>query len=177
MAYLNDLKGYWIKSYGNEDTNSKMSFLIIKDLFEKMEHHIKSNLKKPNVFLRFGHAENIFPLITALNLFKDEHPLTADLYEKHSKRQFKSAYITPFGSNLAFVLNKCKSLERADDEFVVSLYLNELPINMIRAGDLACSIRNNSVCGYDDLKRQLNKYLRMEFEETCNINKNDKNEL
>jgi hypothetical protein len=39
LSYLNDLKQYWMKSYGNE-LNSKVIFIIIKDMFNRIENHI-----------------------------------------------------------------------------------------------------------------------------------------
>jgi hypothetical protein len=45
MSYLNDLKGYWVKGYGN-NLNSKMIFLLLKDLFTEMDKHIHDEPKK-----------------------------------------------------------------------------------------------------------------------------------
>jgi hypothetical protein len=40
LAYYNDLKSYWLKSYGYE-LNSKVALLIYKDLFESMDAFIQ----------------------------------------------------------------------------------------------------------------------------------------
>jgi hypothetical protein len=40
LMYLNDLKSYWIRSYGNKEINTKVVLLLIQDLFEEMEKHI-----------------------------------------------------------------------------------------------------------------------------------------
>ena len=44
LSYLNDLKTYWIKSYGNQ-INSRMAFLIIQDLIKEMDSYINNNSK------------------------------------------------------------------------------------------------------------------------------------
>lgn len=45
LAYLNDLKGYWMKSFGHK-INSKMIFLVLKDLFAEMDKFINNDAKK-----------------------------------------------------------------------------------------------------------------------------------
>lgn len=40
LAYLNDMKSYWIKSYGNEEINTKTVLLLIQDLFAELEKQI-----------------------------------------------------------------------------------------------------------------------------------------
>lgn len=41
LAYHNDLKSYWLKSYGHE-VNSKVSLLIYKELVENMQNFIRN---------------------------------------------------------------------------------------------------------------------------------------
>lgn len=45
ISYLNDLKGYWMKSFGHR-LNSKMIFLVIQDLFAEIEKHREGDPKK-----------------------------------------------------------------------------------------------------------------------------------
>lgn len=177
LSYLNDLKQYWLKSYGNE-INSKMTFILIQDLLHHFESHLFKKVNSTKLVLRFGHAENIFPLLTSLGLFKDEQKLMASNFELNLQRKFKSAILSPFSSNVAFVLNKCDQID-----YKVSLFVNELPISQINAGDLLCTKNNNkfklseSVCDYSEFKSHLNKYINFEYEEVCTLNKNMKTEL
>jgi len=125
--------------------------------------------------LRFGHAENIIPLVTALGLFKDDEPLKASNFEKSHNRNFKSSLLSPFSSNVAFILNKCNT----DNSFKVSLFVNELPVWHVKeAGNLECAAgagKNfSSVCSLNDLKKQLDKYSKLNFEEHCKIKMTDK---
>ena len=39
LAYHNDLKSYWLKSYGHE-INSRVSLLLYKDLFKSIDNFI-----------------------------------------------------------------------------------------------------------------------------------------
>ena len=130
--------------------------------------------------LRFGHAENIYPLITSLGLFKDAEHLAANNFEQHANRKFRSGLLTPFRSNVAFVLNKCTN------DYKISLFVNELPVGMLtNAGELKCVKMkpnesgngiNSSVCDYADFKIQLEQYLELNFDDTCE-SKNKKTEL
>lgn len=45
LSYSNDLKDYWLKSYGN-DLNTKVVQLLFKDLFENMDKFIRNDLNK-----------------------------------------------------------------------------------------------------------------------------------
>jgi hypothetical protein len=218
MSYLNDLKGYWVKGYGNK-LNSKMVFLLLKDLFTEMEKHMHDDPKKykvkKNLFflmvillyyiisffyvlrhkilLRFGHAENVFPLVTALELFKDDHELTSANFIENLNRRFKSAVLTPFSSNLAFVLHRCNKLYEEEKNaapaiennngemttnsiYKVSILVNELPVAEINAGKLKCHEKNannrkykndGSLCDYVDFKNQMSDYIGLEFEDVC----------
>jgi hypothetical protein len=138
------------------------------------------------ILLRFGHAENVFPLVTALQLFKDDHELTSTNFIENLNRRFKSAVLTPFSSNVAFVLHKCNQTHddnRVADKdsnpksvYKVSVLMNELPIAEINAGQLKCHEKNpnnrkykndGSLCDYDDFKKQMIDYIGLEFEEVC----------
>ena len=137
------------------------------------------------MLLRFGHAENIIPLITSLNLFKDNLPLKSDNYKNQHHRLFKSGVIAPFSSNIALVLLKCN--EKAD--FRVKLLINELPVGVINAGELECNheIKNfsshlklkDSICNFETFKEKLthtNEYC-FKNENFCDISNYEKQEL
>jgi hypothetical protein len=159
-----------------------MIFFMIKDLFEQMEKSINNDENKLNVLLRFGHAENMYPFMTALGLFRDKMPLQSDNYQAHSTRNFKSGFLTPFSANVAFILHKCESNNELNDsifdKFKINVLVNELPISKIKnAGELLCSKKNHhsdhKMCNYLDLRDQLNEYLNLDYEKVCKHNKQD----
>lgn len=180
LAYFNDLKDYWVKSYGNE-INSKVVISIYRDLFHQFEKHIKNETNRHKVLIRVGHAENIIPLITALGLFKDSDGLKYDNFLENFNRKFKGEVISPFAANVAFVLHKCNhSSDNSDDiykRYKVNLLVNELPVGMIGAGDLECALNqkgeveksshNGSFCDYSAFKSQLYDFISQDLNETC----------
>lgn len=154
--------------------------------------------------MRFGHAENIFPLVAALNLFNDPKGLRADNFQENLNRRFKSAVLTPFSSNVAFVLHRCdgynpstttssasegnefKIDEKVYSNYKIHVLVNELPVSEINAGELLCNLKDKakldeqyindgSICNYLDLKEQLSDYLDDEYEQVCLI-KDENNE-
>ena len=110
--------------------------------------------------LRFGHAENIIPFISAFNLYKDDiFDGMAHRYEEMHERAFKNSKISPFSSNVAFVLLKCNG-EHGNFEYKVKVLLNELPMRLIKAGNLQCEKKQNlnddhSVCDFQTFKKSL----------------------
>ena len=119
------------------------------------------------VLLRFGHAENMFPLVTTLGLFYDSNGLKSNNFRENLNRKFKSGILTPFSANLAFILHKCPS-----NSYKVKLLINELPIDMIsHAGKLECTKNSQirSTCNIMDLKHQLSKYLNVDHDNVCEL--------
>ncbi len=119
------------------------------------------------MLLRFGHAENMFPLVTILGLFHDLNGLKSNNFKENLNRKFKSGVLTPFSANLAFVLHKCPS-----NTYKIRLLINELPIDMIsHAGELVCTKNTQirSTCNYMDLKHQLHKYLNADHDDVCEL--------
>ena len=125
--------------------------------------------------LRFGHAENFLALVGALQIFENELPLLADNFKENLNRRFRTASITPFSSNVAFVLHKCNNVGKETDEFSsykIHLLVNELPISQINAGELKCneaSSKDGSFCRFVDMKKMLSEYLSDEYEEVCSM--------
>ena len=57
------------------------------------------------------------PFLTLLGLFKDATPPTADTFEEHINRKFKTGLISPFAVNVGMVLYECdtsQEVSRAD---------------------------------------------------------------
>ena len=126
------------------------------------------------VLLRFGHAENMFPLVSAMGLFKDENTLRHNNYDLNLDRKFKSARMSPFAANMAFVLHKCnandKPIKSLYDRFKVNLLVNEMPIELYGLSEkLACAKDNSalSVCDFKHFKQHVAAYLNDNFDDVC----------
>ena len=181
LAYASDLKAYLTKSSYGADISARIALPLLQDLVKNMANHISqasstsrsisgllSNLvgrrSSPRVLLRFGHAETMIPLVTALGLYaeSDAQPLRADNYAtKKETRNFRSGSFAPFAANLAVVLHKCSSpipsasssssLSSLSSKLLVGaganpanykvmLLVNELPVGEIEnSGKLACA--------------------------------------
>lgn len=113
--------------------------------------------------LRFGHAENIIPLVTSLGLFNNSIRLDAGNFELNRNRTFRNALLTPFSSNVAFVLYSCQN-----SDYKVRVYLNELPLSEMNAGRLLCAGGSDpSTCNFVDFKSQMKEYLNMDLNLAC----------
>lgn len=110
MEYAGDLKQYWKRSYGH-DINSKSSCILFHDLFHRLDQVVaKINLDgtvSEAVTVQVGHAETLIPLLTLLDLFKDDIPLQSTNFASQQNRIFRSGHIVPYAANLLAVLYKC----------------------------------------------------------------------
>lgn len=57
--------------------------------------------------MQVGHAETLIPLLTLLDLFKDDVPLNSTNFNTQQNRVFRSGHITPYAANLLVVLYRC----------------------------------------------------------------------
>ncbi|KAG1971917.1 multiple inositol polyphosphate phosphatase 1a [Pimephales promelas] len=110
MEYAGDLKQYWKRSYGH-DINSKSSCILFHDLFYRLDQvvtNINSGVTVSEaVTVQVGHAETLIPLLTLLDLFKDDVPLKSTNFATQQNRIFRSGRIVPYAANLLVVLYKC----------------------------------------------------------------------
>ena len=83
------------------------------------------------------------PLLTALELFKDDTPLKANNMPAMSNRKFKASNISPMAANVAFVLYACPGVNGGTHSYVTKLLVNEESVKI--------PLCNNTVCGYDQL--------------------------
>ncbi|XP_048047161.1 multiple inositol polyphosphate phosphatase 1a [Megalobrama amblycephala] len=110
MEYSGDLKQYWKRSYGH-DINSKSSCILFHDLFHRLDQ-VVSQINSDGTVLQavtvqVGHAETLMPLLTLLDLFKDDTPLKSTNFATQQNRTFRSGHIVPYAANLLVVLYKC----------------------------------------------------------------------
>ncbi|RMZ98483.1 multiple inositol polyphosphate phosphatase 1 isoform X1 [Brachionus plicatilis] len=172
LSYYSDLKDFWIKSYGNE-LNYQIVQYLYQDLFANFDLSLKNDSKKKKVLLRFGHAENIIPLLSVLNLFRDPYQLTHDKFSQVKDRYFKTAVMSPFASNLAFVLHKCNN---TIEPFRIKILVNEMPLEMLHTGRVECSFESKSECSYSKFSSMLKNFLEIDLDTNCAV-RNLENEL
>ncbi|KAL0169960.1 hypothetical protein M9458_034556, partial [Cirrhinus mrigala] len=56
------------------------------------------------VTVQVGHAETLLPLLTLLDMFKDDIPLSSTNFATQQNRIFRGGKITPYTANLLVVL-------------------------------------------------------------------------
>lgn len=115
--------------------------------------------RKKGIFY-FGHAETVVPLITLLGLFTEGDALRAGNFEAQRNRTFKTSKISPFSTNVAFVLQNCSERTPSGSDtnvFKVQLLINEQPIQL---GHI-CS---GGTCTYKELRNYFS-----EFIDHCNL--------
>ncbi|XP_052436550.1 multiple inositol polyphosphate phosphatase 1a [Carassius gibelio] len=162
MEYAGDLKQYWKRSYGHE-INSKSSCILFHDLFHRLDQVVAEITKNSDaivseaVTVQVGHAETLLPLLTLLDLFKDDIPLSSTNFATQHNRIFRSGNIVPYAANLLVVLYKCPEGIR------MGVRLNEKSLTLPGLTD--------PVPMYEDVKKRYSALLQGCDQETvCKIN-------
>ena len=62
-----------------------------QELFTKIDEHISGMVSNSSVILNFGHSSGLKPILTALEMFKDEDPLLVSL-----QRDNLSPHLNPY---------------------------------------------------------------------------------
>ncbi|CAK1581760.1 unnamed protein product [Parnassius mnemosyne] len=99
MEYYIDLRHYWLDGYGH-NLSYRQACILMKIMFERFRRN------GPDATFLFAHSGTLLKLLTKLQLYKSERPLTGD--EMDRNRKWRASEIDCFASNLAFVLYKCK---------------------------------------------------------------------
>lgn len=131
----------------------KMSILCITCL-KAQWHPVKCLFSlccsAPGVSLYFGHAETVLPLLSLIGLFQDEVPLRSDNYLHHKDtRKFRTSFVTPFTTNLAFVAYTCEEGPQDThpdwpenlNKHMVQVIMNEHPVPFPFTDKLAVDLR------------------------------------
>lgn len=83
------------------------------------------------VMVQVGHAETLLPLLTLLDLFKDNVPLNSSNFASHHLRVFRAGQIVPYAANLLMALFDCP------DGLRLQARLNERPLTLPGLHDLS----------------------------------------
>ncbi|XP_053393575.1 multiple inositol polyphosphate phosphatase 1-like [Mercenaria mercenaria] len=137
LEYRSDIENYYEASYGHQ-INTKISCPLIGDMFHTMDNAINNPWNYSNVAAhgylagKFynGHSETLLPLMTSLELFKDNASLLSTNMAAMANRKFKTSIIDPSSANLAFVLYVCNDSDTTDRSFMVKLFVNEKPVSI-----------------------------------------------
>ncbi|KAL5019398.1 hypothetical protein ScPMuIL_005120 [Solemya velum] len=175
IEYSADLKQYLKKAYGHR-LMGEMSCPLVKNIFENLDYVVAAELKgekhSPATFM-FGHAETLAPLFAGLGLFKDILPLTANNYQFLQNRSFRSSWILPFSSNLAFILYHCKAndlVKKPPEQFPLRLVMNGKPVSF--------PVCNKTICPYRTVRESYTVQVdNCNFADICQLRKDIHSEL
>ncbi|XP_060734902.1 multiple inositol polyphosphate phosphatase 1-like [Tachysurus vachellii] len=134
LEYAGDLKQFWKRGFGH-DINSKSSCILFHDLFKRLDtvaQQIRAGGRVSEVVMvQVGHAETLLPLLTLLDLFKDDTPLNSSNFAYHHSRMFRSGKIVPYAANLLMTLFNCP------DGLRLQARLNERPLTLPGLAELS----------------------------------------
>ncbi|KAL6079656.1 Multiple inositol polyphosphate phosphatase 1 [Balamuthia mandrillaris] len=162
MDYRDDLKQYWLKSYGYP-LNYEMACPLMQDMVDAFDKAIAYNGAAefaPKADLRFAHAETVIPFLSLLGFYKESEPPMADSSEAFKQtRQWRSSVLAPFASNVAIVLYKCSG----GQTYKVKVLHNEQEMQVP-----SCS--GSIYCDYEEFKAIYQKPLtQCDFDLMCGI--------
>nr|CAD7440358.1 unnamed protein product [Timema bartmani] len=108
FEYSEDLEYYWIDGYGFNITH-RMACPALRDMMLYLMTGQTPNKKSsPKAVVYFSHSGAMLKMLSHLGLYKDNLTLLHDNYHMMEDRRWKVSNIDCFGSNLAFVLFRCK---------------------------------------------------------------------
>eukprot|EP01134_Creolimax_fragrantissima_P007601 CFRG7601T1 len=122
LEYHDDLKQWWVKSYGHV-INYRIACPLLHSIVDQLERAWEAHQtsKQVQASIRFGHAETMQPLISLLGLFNDTYGLYANsTYETLLSRKYRSSLIVPYAANVFFSLLNCEGTP------FVKMYVNEV---------------------------------------------------
>lgn len=121
MEYREDLEYYWVDGPAYSITRDQ-SCPLLHDLYINFNRVIQGEEPYNGVFY-FSHSGTVLKLLALLGLYEDKQPLLSDNYEDMiNERDWKTSFIGPFASNVAFALQKCGEKE---SDFKVGVFVNE----------------------------------------------------
>ncbi|KAG0716428.1 Multiple inositol polyphosphate phosphatase 1 [Chionoecetes opilio] len=155
MEYHQDLKYYYEDSYGHP-LNAKTACQTLNDIRKRFQQAVQSDGEvKPRGLLYFAHDKTVFKVMASLGLFRPAHHLRHDNFEDMKNRVWRSSFVCPFSSNLAFVLYRCA----AEHKVAVFFQGEPLPLTEICQG---------TVCGWEELQGWLKeKHLSCDLNTLC----------
>jgi multiple inositol-polyphosphate phosphatase/2,3-bisphosphoglycerate 3-phosphatase len=146
---FDDVQKYQGFSYGNE-FNPRIACSLLTSLIRAMEQN------QTLVTMRFTHAETLIPLITALGMFKDDHPISGKMtYDELKNRAFHSSHFSPFQGNIIFEVYDCP------EGHCFRLFVNERPIVLP-----GCNYTHH-LCPLSEFKRLLGSLDECNFDQMC----------
>lgn len=153
IDYLNDIEDYLKLGYAFPVT-WQQTCPFTSYMFNRFDEAIRQTNGGHPVDISFAHGDTILPLYTALGLFRDKQPFTAENYLANEKRTFRTSDIVPFSANIALALYNCGA-----SGHVVKIFVNEEAVVIPACGKM--------VCNYMDIKQYYKQLVNCNFNAIC----------
>jgi len=152
LSIVKDMKAHIKMGHGNE-LSYKIAKPLLRYIVDSMEEHVGSTAQhhpsRHSLKALFGHAETVSPLIALLGLFPEEKP-----------RRWQTSRITPFATNVEFVVHRCQTGEVAAPSHRVLLRHHQQKVAIPGCTAMYCPL--------DDFKRIVDERLNgIDFEAMC----------
>lgn len=118
LEYAKDLEA-WEKKAGGNPLARRAPAALLRDMVQAFDAAVNGTMRGS---WRFGHAETLLPLLTALGVFDDQPPLTS---ERADHRFFRTSVLAPMAANLVATLHRCTDDDRT---WILKFALNERDI-------------------------------------------------
>ncbi|GFV95146.1 multiple inositol polyphosphate phosphatase 1 [Trichonephila clavipes] len=146
LEFYADIDDYYKDAYGNK-VNYEQACPVAKYIFNLFKSVENTNDTK--VVLQFSHAGAMKKVYSLFGLNRDELPLTADAFCSERNRKWRSSYMIPFNSNIAFVLYQCGK------EYKVGAFHNEKAVKINGCEQELCSFEKFSAT-YEPISNKCN---------------------
>ena len=130
--------------------------------------------RRQRAVFRFGHAENVLPLVLQLGLYRDEDPPTAETAVDIARhRLWRTSRIAPFGTNLAVVLYGCSMNEEdhTGRNRTVGLFVqirhNEQPVAVPHCTTDDTTVDLQHACPLETFQARFAPLLQKTFDSVC----------
>ena len=135
MEYREDLEYFWIDGPGH-DLNGDQACVLVKDMLDTFRDIAWGNNTQNGTFY-FAHSGTILKLLAYLSVFDDVVEMKSDNFDQMNQRKWRTSEIGPFGSNIAFVLQKCDN-----KDFKIGLFINERLTRILGCEEDWCPLKN-----------------------------------
>jgi len=132
MEYREELDYFWVDGPGYPVTGQQ-ACVLARDMVDTFRN-ISMGLEKNGTFY-FTHSGTILKFLTFLRVDLDDSSLRSDNWREMMGRRWRTSSLGPFGSNVAFVLQKCEG-----NTMKVGLWVNEVLTTIPGCEEMWCGL-------------------------------------
>lgn len=137
MEYMDDLKHYFLYSYGMDQFNGKVGCALGKHIMGHIQSMVNGDEDAVRLDVKFGHTQTLQPFRTLLELYKEELSINSTEAEIKN-RIYRMSEFGYFGNNFMIQL---LSHKRKTKEYYVRLLDNEVPIHVSECKSTICTLQ------------------------------------